>query len=265
VVVRHLSCAATAGRHRYQVMGSNEFIGAQTSPAQVPLGSAGALRAASDSSLTEDLALGLLNRPDLPAEALEALSKNGSVVKLRKVRRGIVEHPRTPRHISLPMLRHLYTFDLMQVALTPVVPADLKRAADEVLLTRLETLSSGEKLSLAHRASGLIAEGLLLEKEPRVMRAALENPRLTESSVVKALVRHDTPVHFVEAVCHHAKWSLRREVRLALLRNDKTPLPKALEFARSLPLGLLREILQNSRLPASAKMYLLKELKQPMI
>ncbi|HYL16931.1 MAG TPA: hypothetical protein VEV41_28115 [Terriglobales bacterium] len=245
-------------------MGSDEFAVEENPGQVVPVEFAEDLRtAAAQSTLTEDLALALLKRPDLSPDALEALSKNANVIKLRKVRRALVEHPRTPRHISLPMLRHLYAFDLMQVALTPVVPADLKRAADEALVTRLETLSSGEKLSLAYRASGRIAEELLLEKEPRVMRTALENPRLTESSVVKALVRHDPPVHLVEAVCHHAKWSLRREVRVALLRNEKTPVAKALEFARSLPPGLLREILQSSRLPAATKAFLLKELRQP--
>ena len=53
------------------------------------------------------------------------------------------------------------------------------------------------------------------------------------------------------------------EHRVALLRNEKTPLAKALEFARSLPPAVLREILQNSRLPASTKTYLFKELKHP--
>ena len=221
--------------------------------------------AASDSALTEDLALALLKRPDLPAEACEALTRNANLVKLRKVRRRVVEHPRTPRHVSLAMLRHLYTFDLMQVALTPVVPADIKRAADEALVTRLETISSGEKLSLACRASRRIAEELLAEKEPRVIRAALENPRLSESSIVKALARHDALTNLLEAVCQHAKWSLRREVRVALLRHEKTPLAKILEFARSLPPALLREILRNPRLPASTRTYLLKELKPPAL
>jgi hypothetical protein len=221
------------------------------------------MNAASDPALTEDLALALLKRGDLPSEVLEALSKNLSVIKLRKVRRALVEHPRTPRHISLPMLRHLYTFDLMQVALTPLVPADIKRAADEALVNRMETISSGEKLSLARRGSGRIAEELLFEKEPRVMHAALESPRLSESSIVKALVRHDASASLVEAVCQNVKWSLRREVRIALLRNDKTPLAKALEFARSLTPALLREVLQNSRLPVNTKAYLLKQLSEP--
>ncbi len=235
----------------------------QTIPPEeaIPSRDAGVLiHAASDPGLTQDLALSLLKCADLPAEALEALSRNASIAQRRKVRFALVGHARTPRHVSLPMLRHLYTFDLMQLALKPVVPADVKRAADEVLVTRLETISSGEKLSLARRASGRIAAELLGEKEARVLQTALENSRLTESSIVKALVRHDASAALVQAVCHHPKWSLRREVRIALLRNEKTPLARALEFARTLPPALLREILANSRLPASTKAGLLKSL-----
>jgi hypothetical protein len=217
--------------------------------------------AASDPALTEDLALTLLKRADLPAAALEILSRNASVIKLRKIRFRLVTHPQTPRHISLPALRHLYTFEVMQVALTPIVPADVKRAADEVLLNRLETISSGEKLSLARRASGRIAAKLLLDKEARVMQTALENSRLTEPGIVKALALPDAPPAFIDAVCHHPKWSLRREVRVALLRHEKTPLARALEFARSLPAALLREVLQNSRLPAQTKAYLIRECR----
>ena len=89
--------------------------------------------AASDPALTEDLALVLVKRSDLPAQALDRLSKNGGLMKSRKVKLAVVEHPRTPRHVSIPMVRHLFTFDLMQVALTPVVPADIKMTAEEAL------------------------------------------------------------------------------------------------------------------------------------
>lgn len=210
-----------------------------------------------DATLTEDLALSLLKRPDLPAETLERLGKNGAVMKYRKVKLALVVHRRTPRHTSLPLVRQLYTFDLMQVALTPTVPADLKLVADEALCNRLETISSGEKLTLAHRASGRVATELLRDGEARVVYAALENPRLTESFIVRALMRPNAPAALVEAVCHHARWSLRREVRVALLRTEKTPMARALEFARTMPAAQVREILQNSRLPGNVKAYLL--------
>jgi len=222
-----------------------------------------ALRAAAaDPALTEDLALSLLKRSDLPPEVLEQLSKNGGVMKSRKVKLALVEHLKTPRHVSLPMVRHLFTFDLMQAALTPVVPADVKLAADEVLINRLETISSGEKLTLAHRASGRVAGALLLDEDARVVQVALENARITEAAVIKAIMRHNASSAFVQAVCHHSRWSLRREVRIALLRNEKTPLARALEFARSLPPSLVREILQSSPLPAGVKSGLLRDLAE---
>jgi len=78
---------------------------------------------AADPRLTEDLALALLNHRDLSREALEALSKNGQLSRLRKVRMAMVMHPRTPRHVSVPTIRHLHTFELMQVALFAGGPA----------------------------------------------------------------------------------------------------------------------------------------------
>jgi hypothetical protein len=217
---------------------------------------------ASDPALSEDLALQLLKRNDLPAEILERVSKNGAIAKSRKVKLALIKHPRTPRHVSMPMLRHLFTFDLMQVALAPVVPADVKLAAEETLIHRLETISIGEKLSLARRASGRISGELLLDPEPRVVSTALENSRLTEAAVIKVLMRQNAPAKFVELVCHHPKWSVRREVRIALLRNEKTSLARALEFAGSLPASLLPEILQASRLPTHIKVHLLREMAE---
>jgi hypothetical protein len=219
-------------------------------------------QAADNSALTEDLALALLRRADLHGEAIEQLSKNGGLMRSRKVRLALVQHPHAPRHVTMPMVGHLFTFDLMQVALAPVVPADVKIAADQALINRLEKISAGEKLSLARRASGRVAGALLLDPEPRVMRAALENSRLTEAGVIRAIMRHGATAAFVETVCRHPKWSVRREVRIALLRNEKTPLARALEFARTLPRALTHEVLKGSRMPGNIKSCVLRELHQ---
>jgi hypothetical protein len=217
------------------------------------------LAAASDSALSEDLALALLKRKDLAAAVLERLAKNGSVIKGRKVKIALICHPRTPRHVSLPMIRHLYTFDLMNVALSAIAPADVKRVADESLVTRVPTISSGERLTLARRASAAVAAALLNDKEPRVMKIALANSRLTEAAIVRAVNTRTATEALIQAVSHHPKWSLRHEVQIALLRNEKTPLARALQFAQRLPAAQLREVLQQSRLPAATRTYLIKE------
>jgi hypothetical protein len=212
-----------------------------------------------DNAATEDLALAQLKDPDLSSDAVEQLCRNESVMKSRKVRMAMASHLRTPRRIALRIIRELYTFELMQFALRPSAAADLKRIADELLLSRISSITLGERIALARRSSTAVAAGLLLDKEPQVWQLALENARLTEAAIVKALQRPTGTRAFVEAVSHHARWSVRHEVRVALLRNAHTPLAKALEFARRIPPRLLRDILHASRLPEGIKSQLRKE------
>ena len=174
---------------------------------------------ASDLSLTEDLALAWLKRSDLSAPDLERLSKNPSLAKSRKLKLALIEHPRTPRHLSLSLLRHLYTFDLMAVALMPVVAADIRVAVEEALINRLETISTGERMSLARRASARVVAALLGDGDMRVVNTALENSRLTEAMVAKALLRCDSADSLADTVGRNGKWSLRPEIQLALKRR----------------------------------------------
>ena len=148
----------------------------------------------------------------------------------------------------------------MQFALTPRAAADLRRIADELLVNRMSSITLGERISLARRASRIVAGALLLDKEQPVWQTAMENPRLTEVSVVRAVQKTGAAPAFVIAVSHHSKWSLRPEIRVALLRNAHTPLARALEFARGLPPARLRDILHASRLPEKIKNYLRKEV-----
>lgn len=247
------------------------------------------LRTAADPAFTEDLALALLKRADLPPEVLEQIAKNANALKSRKVKIALVSHPHTPRHVSVPLARQFYTFDLMKVALSPSVPADVKVAVDNVLISRLRTVTLGERLTLARRASGRVAAALLLDvesgdgkiadrktidgktivgktiaaktvaRDTRVMQAALENPRLTEALVIKSVLGRAAGAALVHAVARHAKWARRKEIRAALLRTGHLSLARALEFSREIPAPLLQEVLASSRLPAPIKAQLIRQ------
>ncbi len=214
------------------------------------------ITAASHARLTEDLALALLNRRDLPAKAVEALHKNGALAKHKKVRLAIVTHPRTPRHISIPIIRHLYPFELMQVALFPAVAADVKRMAEESIIGKLKMISSGERYTLAKQSSGRIAAALLLDPEERIMLAALDNPQMTEMSIAKALRVQEGTELLVTAVCNHRNWRSRLEVRTALLINQHTPPARIVEVAAELPASVIKEVLYSPQLQEKTKSYL---------
>lgn len=190
---------------------------------------------------SEDQALATLQRADVTSAEIAAIAKSPAA-KNRKVALAVVSHGRTPRHVSIPMLRRMFTFDLMQVALTPAVATDVKRAAEEQILARVESLPAGEKIALAKRAPGRVAAALLQQDDARVLEPALDNAQLTEALVVQALMKGRAPVALFESISGHDKWSQRREVQIALLRSDKTPADRAREFARNFSEEFLREI-----------------------
>ena len=218
--------------------------------------------AAMDRRMTEDLALAMLVRRDLRGDVLEELSKNMTVMKHRRVIVALVCHPRTPRYVSLPITRRLYTFELMRIALLPPVPADVKMIAEEAIIHRLETISGGERLTLAKEGSTRVAAALLVDVEPRVTDAALLNSRLTEPFVVKALMRDDAPKHLVHTVCSHTKWSVRKEVQVALLKSRHTPMARAVYIAEQLSSQALREVLNTARLSDDLAAYLRDEIER---
>jgi len=255
---------------------SKDEAASPSTTAAPPTGSAPAdlLRTAADPALTEDFVLALLKRTDLPPEVIEQLARNTNALKSRKVMIALASHAHTPRHVSVPLARQFYTFDLMKVALSPTVPADVKVAVDDVLISRLKTVTIGERLTLARRASGRVAAALLLDvetigakivdaktvaRETRVMEAALENPRLTEALVINSVLRPAASAALVNAVAQHAKWSCRREIRAALLRTEHLSLARALEFSHEIPTPLLHELLAASHLPVQIKDQLLRE------
>lgn len=268
----------------------DEVVAPSTAPTTSATAIAELVRAAADPALTEDFALALLKRSDLPAEVLEQVARNVSALKSRKVKIALASHARTPRHISVPLARQFYTFDLMKVALSPGVPADVRVAVDDVLISRLKTVTVGERLTLARRASGRVAAALLLDvadesvktgdaksirakiktktktmnaraasRQPRVMQTALDNPRLGEVMVINSVLRPNASAALVHAVSRHAKWSRRKEIRAALLRTEHLSLARALEFSQEITAPKLDELLANSRLPTKIKDLLLRD------
>ena len=196
--------------------------------------------------MSEDQALAALQHADLTASDLAALARTSSALKSRKVVLGLATHPRTPRHSSIPLLRRMFTFDLMRVTLTPAVPADLKRLAEEQILVRVGTLSAGEKISLARRASGRVAAALLQDPDSRIVAAALDNSRLTEPLLAAALANSNAPQALFDIASAHSTWSQRHDLQIALLRSEKTPLDKVLRFANNFSADFLHEILPES-------------------
>jgi hypothetical protein len=250
---------ATTSRERALIATGEELAALLHHP------SADVLMALLDNSALDETKLCLLlERKDLPGEILEEVGRRKHLLKNYRVKRALAFHPRAPRLISLRLLRDLYLMDLVQLTLSPGVLAELKRSAEEQLLTRLPQLPLGQKITLARRGPARVAGALLAEGHAQVISITLDNPNVTEAQILKALSREKLPIALIPAISHHRKWSLRYNVRLALVRHPSSPLATILAYLPEITVSDLRELAAPGVVPESLRKYLQAEVQRRM-
>ncbi|MFY9752209.1 MAG: hypothetical protein WAJ92_06195, partial [Candidatus Acidiferrales bacterium] len=215
-------------------------------------------------SLAEPHLTVLLERLDLTARVVEAIAAEKKWTAKEGIRLRLARHPRTPRRTALTLLRQLFLFDLVRLSLLPSAPADIRRMAEEVVITRIPHVPVGEKLTLARRGPARVAGAVLAEGHPQGVKLALSNSFLTESQVLKVLAKPGVPERVVVAVAQHSKWAIQYNVRVALLRNPHTPVASLLKFLPNLTLRDLKDVARLENLAPHLKRYLQQELTRRM-
>ena len=112
-------------------------------------------------------------------------------------------------------------------------------------------MSESEELRSAQAAAASEEEiaRYLHDPSPRVMRALLENRRLTEEDVLIIVKRKNLPSDILVMVFKDKRWAESYRVRLALARNPRSPLSVSLTIARYLRFFDLEEITRSHFIP----------------
>jgi hypothetical protein len=96
-------------------------------------------------------------------------------------------------------------------------------------------------VTLARIATLPVLVALLFDAELKVVRAALQNPRLREEDLLVQVRSDSVPPALIQAVAASSRWSEHYAVRLALALQARTPLGVALgQISSLLPADLRR-------------------------
>jgi predicted regulator of amino acid metabolism with ACT domain len=213
-------------------------------------------------SLEETQLCVLLERKNLPGEILEEVARRKPLLKNYRVKKALAFHPRTPRLVTLRLLRDLYLMDLVQLTLLPGIPTELKRNAEDQLSSRLPQLPLGQKITLARRGPARLAGALLAEGHAQIVSIVLDNAYLTEAQVLRVLSREKLPPVVVREIGRHRKWSITYNVRLALVRHPLSPLATVLAYLPELTVSDLRELASPGIVSESLRKYLQAEVQR---
>jgi len=209
-----------------------------------------------------ELLLLLRNRQAQP-EALRRVAGDREWMRNQEIRRAVALHPRTPLVVARNLVPQLYWKELAEVVLSPQVNPVVRRQAETRLIAQVEELAEGQRVALARRASRAIIGALLDSDSRRELLGLFGNPRMIESDAVRIASRGSAPPEALALLADHERWGRRRQVRLALLANPRTPVPTALRMLRGFSVQDLRRVLHDEAVPRIVRVGAERLLKSP--
>ena len=213
-------------------------------------------------NLREEHLLALLKRRDLTEDLLKTTSHHEKNNSSRKLKIALIKNPNTPGSIVLSLLPHLYLFELIDVCFLPGVTPDQKLAAERTIIQRLPQIELGNKITLARRATADVVAAILKQGETQVISACLTNPRLREVAIIQFLNSSAPGAETISAIARHSKWQGRPNIRMAILKNRKTPAVWFTLFLPKLRANDINRLAAGQRLNPNQKRLVQDEFKR---
>lgn len=190
----------------------------------------------------EDEALAVLANPYVSPAICQAIAQSQRLMGFYSVRLKLVALRQTPLAHATKLVHYLYWADLVRLSVEVQIPAPVRRAIDTILVTRIDKLTLGERISSAKRCSHALIKALLFDPDPKVFAALLVNQRLREDDLLVVASSERASADQLQILATDRKWSNRYAVRKALVMNPNTPRSTAASCLRGLSWRDLRMI-----------------------
>ena len=188
----------------------------------------------SNSAIQEDHLLILLRNARVTQDVVELICERNDWISSYRVQSAIANCPKAPYTIAIRMVQLLFWHDLLKTTGNLKLSPRIRRAAENYLKARISEMSLGEKMSLARTCPRPLIGHLRGEKDLKIISELLRNPQLVEDDVVLMVNDEMTAFPVLASIGRDFKWSVRYPVRLALVRNERTPLHVALSLLSKL-------------------------------
>ena len=103
----------------------------------------------------------------------------------------------------------------------------------------------GIKKALARKPDFRMIQRIARDQDHRVIRILLDNPRLTETDVIRIASTRPTSVKVIEEVYNHRRWITRHRIKRVIILNPFSPLALSLRLLTFMAFEDLLEIVER--------------------
>ncbi len=119
------------------------------------------------------------------------------------------------------------------------------------LQQKIQAMSTGERLKLAMRGNREARVILIRDSSLMIRRYVLSNPRISEEEIVMLARNRQVDRELLDVICRDNEWLNNYQVRLAVVKNPKTPLTVALKHLSTLMMRDLRQMAKSKNIPTA--------------
>jgi hypothetical protein len=130
-------------------------------------------------------------------------------------------------------------------------PVELTAQQQENLSQLILKMSVPQRIRLAMLGNRQARKMLIHDRNKIIVTAVLRSPKITNSEIQHFAQDRSTPEEVVAAICKNKTWLKTYQVKLALVNNPKTPLPKAIQFLDHLHDKDLQGLARNKNIPSA--------------
>jgi hypothetical protein len=117
-------------------------------------------------------------------------------------------------------------------------------------------------MTVARRATATVVGEILREGDPSLVEICLASPHLREVAILQFLNGPTATAETISLIARHPRWQMRPNLRLAILRNRRTPEIWFLQFLPAMRTPDLRTLIASKRLAPNQKKLVDEELRR---
>jgi hypothetical protein len=117
------------------------------------------------------------------------------------------------------------------------------------LISRIQRMTVSERIKLALLGNKEVRTILIRDPVKSVQVAVIQNPRITETEVERIAASRNVDEEVLRLILKNRNWTKLYPVKVALVKNPKTPIKESLRLLSHLRERELKEVAASKNLP----------------
>jgi hypothetical protein len=152
--------------------------------------------------------------------------------------------------------------DVLDALLATSMPEEEEQEEEaSSLWDRVRAMTPPQRILLAPKADRLTRALLVQDSDAQVLFALLKNPRISIEEVVRVAKSSALTFQAAEFILRTSAWAANPDVRIALVRNPRLPVPIALRILPTLPEAEVRALARGGATSMPLRNAALKRLQ----